>query len=1257
MNTKKTFAIFCLLIGGIAISLIIQQISAYAQTQPKVSHNSCVGNCVADSFFLRSAKSDSIARAEYHRWYDTYYTLTDCNDSWKSKFSFLLDVIGEIVGAPGAPTLQCWQGVLGVANACDQACKEYFIPDAKYAPNIKVRLASAGQGHAEVIVDNHSNLGQLAEREPNAYTRNFRLMTYLQYEQGMPLLVQQDEIASLSFPNWISRGGYSSCITEFGVEEDRCKILSAFLIPDETTTTVNFGNGALYDLTTQIKDMSDADGSFSRDGYIRLLSDGDSITIEQGDFSGIAWIKIHNKSKDTHYQQVIPWDAHNGSVTITNHECNTIFSTCWIFGNRTEADTYVFALHGPDDKMLQGSYQVEVVAEIEHDKNLADNRVTYTYDAVPEGGQTSGGESDGQGESQNLRITDLPIVNLPGAGIYDEQIPDNLPGMMFRLTVPVELQKLIVSVVPKSNHQFEAFVRYGEIPVPNYPTINNDYDCWMKAQPEFYDICPYGNPPAGEVFILVKGIPESTYQLKIEWTFRTTTPTTTFHETPTPQSTSVTTEQSTHLSEVEDNGQRASANAWDQQLPFTGRLTIHDMDYLKISIPQSGIYTFTLSPLSPDLQIALRLHRFESGSIIYTERAPQKGESVTLTFGALEGEQYYISIYAANLSNNTAASNYQITRTQFIPDPDEPNDSRSEAVQWDLREPYNGYLIRTGEDRDYLKVHFPQSGIFTIWLEDLDRTQNFSLRLVSPTGSTILSSKAKFKGESINLTFDASAGEEFFLVVSGEYSYGALNPYQIRVAEMIPDPHEPNDDRQNATLWDISQGSIQGYLWDGIRGGSDYFKFTAPITRDQTPVTFTVSNPSAEMILSLSLLNARGSTLKTVTSPKGQPVELGSLLEANKTYYLRISSTNNKKSLTPYSLAIIYTPAESESDIQEIKTITVSIQTFSRGLIPLPMQGVEVYAQVDDKPEIFLGKTNRLGMLSNVLSGFNGQEIMLRPHKPNVMFSPLQASWIIDDTSQTHRWVFFGSESPVIHTTPQITATPVPLKTSSPQPGQNTIRTPSPSTTFMPTLTQTEPAPTATLKQGRIYGYLWRLFPNSEPAGVGAGEILLTINGKDQPVAMSMIDGSYTILIPNLQAGDILRLSARGAEDRFEPEVYEWQVENGVTEWNYDFYSYWGTITPPARDDQNRISGRVIDLQGRGVAGVFIIVQMGNSDALQRIGPTDANGYYEGYVRLPSRIMVTVWVEQAGYVPSRQQFFHAFTAENRVLNFIQTKDK
>jgi len=143
----------------------------------------------------------------------------------------------------------------------------------------------------------------------------------------------------------------------------------------------------------------------------------------------------------------------------------------------------------------------------------------------------------------------------------------------------------------------------------------------------------------------------------------------------------------------------------------------------------------------------------------------------------------------------------------------------------------------------------------------------------------------------------------------------------------------------------------------------------------------------------------------------------------------------------------------------------------------------------------------------------------------------------------------------------------------------------------------------------------------------------------------------YMMDVEGIQPGDVLRLRAQAPQDDFEPLYYEWQAEVGVNRWEYDFYSYWDQITPPSTQNQNRIWGTVWDQFGGDVSGLYLNLQMGTSDAIQRIGPTDANGNFEATVTLPDRIMVTVWVDAPGYVPSKLLFFHAYKPENRELIF------
>lgn len=1222
-----------------------------AQTQARVSHEACVGNCVVDVYFLHSEMGDRAAKEFYHRWFDTYYNLTSCDADWESQFSFLLDVISDIVGAPGAPTLQCWQGVLGQAQVCSQQCRNYAIPDAKYAPNLRLTLTTAEQGYFAVKVDNTANRDALPERQTNAYSRAYRLNAYLTWNDGTPLLIHTQDMPSLAFPTWIHRGGYDDCVQAFGADEDRCSILGAFLIPTEATAAVNFLNGALYDLTDQVSNRSNVSGSFQTDGYVRLLSDGSSLTIRQGDYAGLVWIKTYNASKKTHSQQVIPWDAHNGDVKITNHECTFGLSTCWILGDRTDVDTYVFALQGPAEKMLPGTYQVEVEADLGHEKYLADNRASYGYEAspvLPEQGQ-GGGEGGTQGET--LSVDSLPVADLSGPGRYTFSIPAGVPGLMFRLAVPANLQNLNIYITAQSDHLFNVFVRKGERPVPQYPTVNEDYDCWMPATLSFDNQCQYLNPRAGEYYIFVNGDPGSAFRLDIEWIYpRATTtpfPTPMLQGTPSPAATAVATLPAGALTEVEPNDARQAANAWDMKATFSGQLTFMDVDYLHVTFDQSGIYTFTLTPLSAEWKPILRLMRSSSQSVLYDARAEHMGQPLTLTVGARAGEAFDLAI-TGEMRSSLPPQAYQIALTQVLPDPDEPNDAPGQATPWDMSALYHGYLIPGGET-DYLSVTFQQSGIYTLTAVDPTSTQELKLRLIHPVRrNTLVSAQARKKGDSVRLSFDASAGETYLIAVSSLLfgSFGIPYPYQLTLSDVVPDPHEPNDSFDQATFWDLTQGPIQGFFWGDANG--DYFSFIAPATRDHSPVTFTVTNPFPDERLNVFLYRGRGYPLTSLNGQRGQPLSLTATLETGQVYYLRISNLGNKNSLEPYTLSATYTPDTSQNGAsdQYLRTVRFSGRVLLRTrFLPRPLAGVEIYAQVGATPAVLLGRSGRSGAFSGSLDLAAGQTVRLWAVAANYVFDPPEITWTVNATTRSRNFTFYASEAPVL----QMTATPTVVTatlTASPRPRASATPLPPSSTPLLPT-----PSPSSAGAQVRITGYLWRLFPNSEPAGVGAGQVLLTINGVPQPVVYSLIDGSYTIVLPAVKAGDELQLSASAPEDQFEPRFYQWRAEAGVTQWTYDFYSYWGTLTPPERDDQNRIYGWITDAEGLGIPGQFVIVQMGTSDALQRIGPTDANGYYEGRVRLPSRIMVSVWVESPGYVPARRQFFHAFAPEDRRLDF------
>lgn len=1135
---SKKLAVFAIL-AGMALLFSVSVSTAQSDTQPRALHNACVANCVLEMNFIHSNMGNSMARNAYHAWYDTYYTLTGCDDpAWKTDLLFLFDIVSELVGAPGGTTMQCWQGLAAQAAGCSDTCSEYFLPDANYAPNLRLSLLSGSPGSLEVSLNNQVHTETLPERETLAYSRRFPLRTYLSLNGGTALLVNDSEMPSLSFPNWITQGGYDDCVTAYGVEDNRCKLIQSLVVPAEISASASFMDGALYDLSNQITAQDGASGSFTQDGFIILYSDEDSITIQRGPYAGLAWSKTHNKSTGSHTQQIEAWDAQNGDVTITNHECDAFY--CGVFGDRTEADTYVYALQGPMDERLPGTYTIQVVADLAHEKDFSDNSDMYTYDS--DAISDANGDATVEPPEQTLPLEDLPVIDLPGPGSYPNSVYPGVPGVMYRLNVPQGIRFMFLRLVSVDGNPFDAFIRRASIPVPDYPVINDDYICWVQADLEYSGGCPFTAPYPDSYYIFVPTRQGGQFKLEVEWTTEAQSATQIAQATQAAQATQIAggDDQTTSTdTEIESNNSLATANPWNMQQPFTGKVAKwSDVDYVFLNFPEPGIYTFTLSDVGTEMRAKLSLFRASSGNYLDSSNAPSKSAMVSLTLDASAGETYCLKISA----------------------------------------------------------------------------------LAMPSGVTD-------------------------------------QPYRLKLTGFIPDPFESNDNHAIATVWELSLGPIQGYFWDDITGREDFYTFTAPETLNGTPIVFTLTNPAPDMRIRLYLMRSNGIYLASSgLSAAGQPVQLAYTFTPGQVYHLRLTN-NEKTSFTPYTLSADYTPIETaQGATQNNQPFRLHGFVYRQdGLLPNPLRNVPVYAQITGQAAILLDASGSLGGFSGTVLMSEGQQVRIWAQQPGVTFQPAEEVWLANGRSRSHRVIFIATGAELLQFTPTPTLEeigtllPPLLQTAlaTPLEGQST---PQPLLTTTPSVT---PEPPSALSDTVISGTLWRVFPDSDPAGVGAAEVILAINGTDQPAALSMIDGSYRLQVRGLQPGDQLGLRAQNADDTFEPIVYQWQAEAGVDHWYFDFYSYWGEIASTGMDDQNRIFGRVTGSNSQGLPGVYLVVKMGTSDALQRIGPTNSEGYYEAYVTLPARMIVTVWVEADGYLPSRVQYFNPYTPTNREINFWQ----
>jgi hypothetical protein len=490
--------------------------SAQAQaSQPRCLHNACTTNCLAYQYFLAGKNN-------FYAWYNTAYQLTGCSQSaWRSAAELLLAVAAELVEAPGGYTLQCWQMVSGQLAVCADQCTNYAVTDCRYAPNVRTTITDCQPGSLSAEVDNYRNADRIPELVPNAFSRQFSLYFYLQRDAGPKLLIGRQDMPTLSYPGvWINSDEVSQCRTQYN--DTRCDLLEPFVSPDRMSVALDWSSvGGLINLSGLTKNHNGIDSQPS-DGYIRLLSDGDSITVGRGPYAGYKYVWEHNITKGTYAEWVERWDASGGDVTLTNHECNTITCYAWPGEDHIDRDTTVFAVEGPSDRIMVGHYSVQVEARLAHDRDSNDNMATCAYDVSgpppPPTPTPTPTPCAGQTTSQLTLNSKIEAAFCPGdtTHVYTLLVPAGLGELRFDLTFPWE----------GSHRNFDLVVQ-----VPQ-PLPANKWYCTPSDEPTgYYEYCFYLQPPAGVYRVTVgRSNGYGSYTLRASaWQ-----PTATFTPTPTP---------------------------------------------------------------------------------------------------------------------------------------------------------------------------------------------------------------------------------------------------------------------------------------------------------------------------------------------------------------------------------------------------------------------------------------------------------------------------------------------------------------------------------------------------------------------------------------------------------------------------------------------------------------------------------------------------------------------------------------------------
>ena len=516
--------------------------------QSNCRQNACAADCVAYQFALGHRNLEV-----FSRWYDTAYTITGCDDpDWLTNALFLLDIAAEVVGAPGGYTMDCREMALGQYSVCSNQCEANAC---RYAPNVRTTLDSCGQGALTATFDNARG-ETLPEYQPTAYARPFNSTAWLTGPTGTRLLLARQEVPALSYPNWITTGNaVASCQAQF--TDTRCGILEMFDIPSEHSFDVPWGSG-LYDLWGLMGSNSGMD-SAPGDDHIRLNSDGDSITIEQGLVSGFVYERWRTKSGWGNWsgwsESVSAWNAYGGDQTITNHE-----SMAWHDWNMTDRDSYVFATEGPSDDLLIGSYTIEVQADIAHDKDTSDNAASCAFDvsAPPPPPPTATPTPPAQ-------ATTTPAIRDIDVGTLHDGLESHDAEDLYRLQVPAGLTavRVTLSGLAQATDLDLEMTR-------DLPGLAGTLVCSSARGGNSDEFCVLNSPSASVYYVHVFSyLGQGPYTLTVAFDQSTPTPspTPTLHATVTP-----TPLPYNGQTESEGNDTRGAANPWDAAQVMRGQI-------------------------------------------------------------------------------------------------------------------------------------------------------------------------------------------------------------------------------------------------------------------------------------------------------------------------------------------------------------------------------------------------------------------------------------------------------------------------------------------------------------------------------------------------------------------------------------------------------------------------------------------------------------------------------------------------------------
>ena len=173
-------------------------------------------------------------------------------------------------------------------------------------------------------------------------------------------------------------------------------------------------------------------------------------------------------------------------------------------------------------------------------------------------------------------------------------------------------------------------------------------------------------------------------------------------------------------------------------------------------------------------------------------------------------------------------------------------------------------------------------------------------------GSTVASNADAQAGQPISIMIDANPGETYYVSVNPQNRFQTSESLYTLSITTTPDPTEPNDTFDLATVWNYTAGPIQGYFAEAVSGPADYYRFTAPPGTSPVAMTVQLEDVPANVAPRMFIYNSQFNPVKSKTNAgKGDSISLTFDAQPGATYYVKVlPSSRLMISSQPYTLSM-----------------------------------------------------------------------------------------------------------------------------------------------------------------------------------------------------------------------------------------------------------------------------------------------------------------------------------------------------------------